>query len=133
MITIMTPFEDPAEAPIHAAFTQAYYEALRPRAIGVYSNFLEDEGEARIHEAYPALTYRRLEEVKRDYDPGNLADLPRTPDTLPVPLDFRADRSLAFALYDLSVPSKMRKPELLQIIGVRSYYSQFRIGARGAL
>jgi FAD/FMN-containing dehydrogenase len=51
---------------------QAYYEALRTRAIGVYSNFLEVEGEARIHEAYPELTYRRLARVKRDHDPNNL-------------------------------------------------------------
>jgi len=68
----MTPYEDPAEAPIHQAFTQAYYEAVRPRSIGVYSNFLEAEGEARIHEAYPELTYHRLAAVKRDYDPDNL-------------------------------------------------------------
>jgi hypothetical protein len=72
MVIIITPFEDVAEAPVHQAFTQAYYEALRPRSIGVYANFLEDEGEARIHEAYPDLTYRRLAQVKRDYDPSNL-------------------------------------------------------------
>ena len=60
MVTLITPFVDPAEAPVHQAFTQAYYEALAPAAIGVYANFLEDEGEARIHEAYPDLTYRRL-------------------------------------------------------------------------
>ena len=72
MITIITPFEDPGEAPIHQAFTQAYHEALSPRSIGVYSNFLEAEGDARIHEAYPDLTYRRLALVKRDYDPINL-------------------------------------------------------------
>jgi FAD/FMN-containing dehydrogenase len=72
MVTILTPFGDPAEAPIHRAFTQAYFEALSPRSIGVYSNFLEAEGDARIHEAYPELTYRRLARVKRDYDPNNL-------------------------------------------------------------
>ncbi len=72
MIIIIALYEDPAEAPIHQAFTQAYYEALRPRATGVYANFLEDEGEARVHEAYPELTYRRLAQVKRDYDPDNL-------------------------------------------------------------
>ena len=72
MVIILTPFEDPAEAPIHAAWTQAFYEALGPRAVGVYSNFLEAEGEARIREAYPDATYRRLAEVKRRYDPANL-------------------------------------------------------------
>jgi FAD/FMN-containing dehydrogenase len=83
MVIIITPYEDVAEAPIHQAFTQAYYEALRPRATGVYANFLEDEdedededeGEARVHEAYPELTYRRLAQVKRDYDPTNLFHL----------------------------------------------------------
>ena len=51
---------------------RAYYEALRPNATGVYANFLEDEGDARIREAYPTETYRRLADVKRRYDPTNL-------------------------------------------------------------
>ncbi|HUP54246.1 MAG TPA: FAD-binding oxidoreductase [Methylomirabilota bacterium] len=72
MVVILTPFEDPAEAPIHQAFTEAYFEALRPGSTGVYANFLEAEGEARVHEAYPDLTYRRLAQVKRTYDPANL-------------------------------------------------------------
>jgi FAD/FMN-containing dehydrogenase len=72
MAIILTPFEDPAEAPKYRAWTQAFYEALRPGARGVYSNFLEDEGEARIHEAYPDMTYHRLAQVKRRYDPANL-------------------------------------------------------------
>lgn len=61
-----------AEAPVPAAWTQAFYEALRPRSMGVYANFLEAEGEGRIREAYPEATYRRLADVKRRYDPTNL-------------------------------------------------------------
>jgi FAD/FMN-containing dehydrogenase len=72
MVLIITPFEDPSEAAIHAAWTSEFFEALRPGARGVYSNFLEAEGEERIHEAYPDLTYRRLADVKRRYDPTNL-------------------------------------------------------------
>ena len=72
MVVIITPFEDLAEAPVHAAWTHEYFEALRPRATGVYSNFLEVEGEDRIREAYPQATYRRLADVKRRYDPTNL-------------------------------------------------------------
>ncbi len=72
MVVLITPFEDVAEAPVHAAWTHEYYEALRPRATGVYSNFLEAEGEDRIREAYPDATYRRLAGVKRRYDPTNL-------------------------------------------------------------
>jgi hypothetical protein len=72
MVVLMTQFEDAAELPVHQAFIQAYYEALAPASVGVYSNFLEAEGEARIHEAYPDLTYRRLAQVKRRYDSENL-------------------------------------------------------------
>jgi FAD/FMN-containing dehydrogenase len=72
MVTILTPFADPAELPVHQAWTQAYFEALSGRSVGVYSNFLEDEGEARIREAYPNGTYERLAAVKRRYDPTNL-------------------------------------------------------------
>ena len=72
MVVLITPFEDVAEAPVHSAWTQEFFEALRPRATGVYSNFLEAEGEVRIREAYPDATYRRLAQIKRRYDPTNL-------------------------------------------------------------
>jgi FAD/FMN-containing dehydrogenase len=39
---------------------------------GVYVNFLEDEGPARVREAYPGDTWTRLVDVKRRYDPDNL-------------------------------------------------------------
>jgi FAD/FMN-containing dehydrogenase len=54
------------------AWITRYYGALAPKARGVYSNFLDNEGEARIREAYPAATYERLVDVKRRYDPSNL-------------------------------------------------------------
>ncbi len=72
MLIILTPYEDPATEPVHAAWTQALHDALAPNAVGVYSNFLEAEGEARIRSAYPGGTYERLAEIKRRYDPSNL-------------------------------------------------------------
>jgi FAD/FMN-containing dehydrogenase len=45
---------------------------LRPASTGVYSNFVADEGEARVREAYPAATYERLVAVKRRVDPTNV-------------------------------------------------------------
>ncbi len=75
MVALIAPYDDPAQAPVVEARLQTYYEALRPGSVGVYANFLEDEGEDRIREAYPELTYRRLAQVKRRYDPTNLFHL----------------------------------------------------------
>jgi len=45
---------------------------LRGRGVGAYANFLEDEGEARVRDAYPNSTYKRLAAVKRAWDPDNV-------------------------------------------------------------
>jgi FAD/FMN-containing dehydrogenase len=55
----------------HRAWTEAAFEEIKSIGVGVYSNFLEQEGEDRIHEAYPGETYNRLAEVKQRYDPTN--------------------------------------------------------------
>jgi FAD/FMN-containing dehydrogenase len=72
MFALLTPFADPAELPVHEAWTVDFFAALRPKGTGVYANFLAAESEERIREAYPAATYDRLAEVKRRYDPDNL-------------------------------------------------------------
>jgi FAD/FMN-containing dehydrogenase len=54
------------------ARTDHIWQALRPYASGVYVNFLADEGEQRIRQAYPPATYARLAALKRRYDPTNL-------------------------------------------------------------
>jgi FAD/FMN-containing dehydrogenase len=71
-VVVIVPFVDPAERATHAAWADALLAALRPAAAGVYSNFLDDEGPARVREAYPGLTWLRLTDVKRRYDPENL-------------------------------------------------------------
>jgi FAD/FMN-containing dehydrogenase len=48
-----------------------FFEETKPFAKGVYVNFLSDEGEARVREAYPEDTWNRLVEVKNRYDPTN--------------------------------------------------------------
>ena len=65
---------DPTEGDGATARTWALslHAALLPYAAGVYSNFLGDEGDDRVREAYPAATYRRLAAVKHAYDPENL-------------------------------------------------------------
>jgi FAD/FMN-containing dehydrogenase len=54
---------------------RAFRQAIRPYADGVYVNFLADEGDRRIHEAYPPATYARLAALKKLYDPTNMFHL----------------------------------------------------------
>jgi FAD/FMN-containing dehydrogenase len=61
-----------ADADRHRRWVQSLAGAIRHLAKGAYLNFLDAADEARLHEAYPASTYRRLVEVKRRYDPTNL-------------------------------------------------------------
>ncbi len=72
-LAIIAVWLDPSEdRAVHAAWTQALWEKVRHEGAGVYVNFLENEGEERIHQAYPPLTYARLAKIKRYYDPENL-------------------------------------------------------------
>ena len=48
-----------------------FWSALEPYHTSVYTNFLMDEGEERIREAYGADKYDRLKALKRKYDPDN--------------------------------------------------------------
>jgi FAD/FMN-containing dehydrogenase len=56
----------------HRRWVRSLTDAIRHLAKGAYPNFLDAADEPRLHEAYPAGTYRRLAEVKRRYDPTNL-------------------------------------------------------------
>jgi FAD/FMN-containing dehydrogenase len=73
MLALITGLEgDDAAMAAQAAAANAYFEALRPKAIGVYSNFLGEEGDERIRDAYPSGTYGRLAGLKRRWDPENV-------------------------------------------------------------
>ncbi len=54
------------------AWARGLWSALAPHQTGVYANFLMEEGEQRVEQAYGAEKYGRLRELKRRYDPGNL-------------------------------------------------------------
>jgi len=49
-----------------------FWSALEPYHTSVYVNFLMEEGEERIRQAYGAKKYERLTALKRRYDPDNL-------------------------------------------------------------
>ena len=49
-----------------------YWSALAPFHTGVYVNFLMEEGDARVRQAYGDAKYERLRALKRKYDPTNV-------------------------------------------------------------
>jgi FAD/FMN-containing dehydrogenase len=73
MASVGAVYERPAEAQEHEAWVTELAGRLREgRETAAYANFLGDEGEARVREAYPEPTWTRLAEIKRRYDPTNL-------------------------------------------------------------
>jgi FAD/FMN-containing dehydrogenase len=72
MVALGALYESAEETPQHEAWVSSLTAALGDGVPGVYVNFLADEGEARVREAYPGSTWERLAEVKRRYDPTNL-------------------------------------------------------------
>lgn len=52
-----------------------YWSALAPHHTSVYVNFLMEEGEERVRQAYGDAKYDRLKALKRKYDPTNVFSL----------------------------------------------------------
>jgi FAD/FMN-containing dehydrogenase len=72
MVNVATIYERAEDRPAHERWVEGLATAIRRGATGVYVNFLGDEGEARVHEAYPGTTWDRLAAIKARYDPANL-------------------------------------------------------------
>jgi FAD/FMN-containing dehydrogenase len=67
-------YQRPEDAAEHQAWVNRLAAALQDQDgdARAYVNFLGDEGEARIRQAYPGPTWERLAAVKARYDPTNL-------------------------------------------------------------
>jgi len=72
MVNVTAVFGHPQEAPRYRSWAEEFRTALQKGNPGAYVNFLADDGQARIREAYPGETWDRLREIKRRYDPANL-------------------------------------------------------------
>jgi FAD/FMN-containing dehydrogenase len=72
MVGIMAAAESPDDLPPSVAWADEVLGDLRGHRTGAYVNFVADEGDARIREAYPESTYARLAAVKADWDPDNM-------------------------------------------------------------
>jgi len=72
MVNVATFYEGPEDLDRRTAWVEGLAGALRQDDHGAYVNFLADEGEERIRDAYPGATWDRLAEIKARYDPTNL-------------------------------------------------------------
>lgn len=64
-------WEDSAEDESQIEWSREFFDQIKPHLTGVYLNFIGDEGEGRVREAFGA-KYARLQELKIKYDPTNL-------------------------------------------------------------
>lgn len=66
-------WEDPVDDHAHRAWVKDYRTDMAPHANGgVYLNFIGDEGSSRVHAAFGEENYRRLQQVKAEYDSANV-------------------------------------------------------------
>ncbi|QBI22116.1 FAD-binding oxidoreductase [Egibacter rhizosphaerae] len=72
VLNINTRWSDPNETERHVEHTRRIWEAASPFSHGgAYVNFLGDEGHERVRDAYGPDKFRRLQDLKRAYDPSN--------------------------------------------------------------
>lgn len=68
-------YESPETRAARQAWVDDFAAALNQGDASVYANFLGDEGEAQVRNAYPGSTWEKLAAIKRRYDPANLFHL----------------------------------------------------------
>jgi FAD/FMN-containing dehydrogenase len=72
MVNVASFYQGPDDQPVRQAWVDEFAAALQQGDQDAYVGFLGDEGEGRVHQAYPGATWQRLAAVKARYDPGNL-------------------------------------------------------------
>jgi hypothetical protein len=72
MVNVAAFYDGPEDRDVRQAWVAEFAGALDQGDAGAYVNFLGDEGEARVRDAYPGSTWERLTAVKARYDPTNL-------------------------------------------------------------
>lgn len=75
LMNIAALYTKPEEAASRQAWVDALWHSLQRGTPAAYVNFLNDEGPARVRDAYPQPTWDRLVAIKRQYDPTNLFKL----------------------------------------------------------
>ncbi len=75
MVTVAAVYEQLEETAQHKGWVDELAGTLQREGDGAYVNFLGDEGETGVRDAYPGPTWDRLRAIKRTYDPDNLFHL----------------------------------------------------------
>jgi len=72
VLNIHTRWQEAVDDEKCLQWARDFHEGTQPFAQGVYVNFLSQEGEDRIKEAYTDTVWKRLVDVKNTWDPQNL-------------------------------------------------------------
>jgi hypothetical protein len=72
MAVVAAFYEGPDDRIVRQDWVDRFAADLQQGDTGAYVNFVGDEGEERVHAAYPGATWDRLAEIKARYDPTNL-------------------------------------------------------------
>ena len=72
MVNVAAFYDGPEDKAAREAWVTDFAAALHQGDEGAYVNFLGEEGDERVRQAYPGPTWDRLAEVKARYDPDNL-------------------------------------------------------------
>jgi FAD/FMN-containing dehydrogenase len=72
MAIVVSFFESEEDLPRRKKWVTELRAAIDQGVPGAYVNFLDNEGDERVHDAYPPATYERLAAIKAKYDPANL-------------------------------------------------------------
>jgi hypothetical protein len=69
-INIVATWPDSTDDDAHLRWVREF--AVQPYTDGVYVNFLGDEGDSCVREAFTPQQWKRLVELKRKWDPNNV-------------------------------------------------------------
>jgi FAD/FMN-containing dehydrogenase len=72
LVTVAALRNQAEDAGPNQAWADGLWKALQNGDPAAYVNFLNNEGQSRVHEAYPGRTWERLAAIKARYDPTNL-------------------------------------------------------------
>lgn len=75
LLNIHTRWRNQSDDESCIAWARDFHDATEPFSQGVYVNFLSEEGEERVKDAYTESVWKRLVQLKNKYDPTNMFSL----------------------------------------------------------